>query len=88
MLRLDDELAGLVEAADMPVAQAGAHTTKPEPVSPVPGQLAVAHSMSAAALSGTQQTQARLAKHRAEQVRHDPTMLHKHMLSPCVGALT
>ena len=50
MLHLDDELAGLVKAADMPAAQAEAHTTKPKPVSPVAGQLAFAHSMSADAL--------------------------------------
>ena len=38
MLRLDDELAGLVEAADMPAGQAGAHSNKPEPASFVPGK--------------------------------------------------
>ena len=41
MLHLDDELAGLVEAADMAAAQAGAHPTKPEPASPVPGEVSV-----------------------------------------------
>ena len=35
LLRLDDEIAGLLEAADMP---AEAHGTTPEPVSPVPGR--------------------------------------------------
>ena len=38
MLHLDDELAGLMEAADMPADQHGTHSTKPEPVSPVPGE--------------------------------------------------
>ena len=38
MLHLDDELAGLVEAADMPAGQDGGHTTKPEPTSSVPGE--------------------------------------------------
>ena len=48
MLRLDDELAGLIEAADMPAGQAGVHPTKPEPTSSVPGELAVALMVSAA----------------------------------------
>ena len=39
MLRLDDELAGLMEAADMPADQHGAHSTRPEPVSPMPGEI-------------------------------------------------
>ena len=47
MLHLDDELAGLLEAADMPADQAGAHSTKPEPASPGTGECIV----SAAALS-------------------------------------
>ena len=38
MLSLDDELAGLIAAADMPADQAGAHSTKPEPASLVPGK--------------------------------------------------
>ena len=38
MLHLDDELVGLLEAADMPADQDGTHTTKPERVSPVPGE--------------------------------------------------
>lgn len=41
MLHLDDEIAGLVEAAEIPADQAGAHPTKPEPVSPTTGQLAI-----------------------------------------------
>ena len=49
MLHLDDEIAGLVEAADMPAAQAGAHTTKPEPASPVAGELPGVHSSLATA---------------------------------------
>ena len=48
MLHLDDELAGLLEAADMPAAQAGPHPTKPEPASPVPGEVWAAFSKSAA----------------------------------------
>ena len=39
MLHVDDEIAGLIEAADMPADQAGAHRTKPELVSPVAGEL-------------------------------------------------
>ena len=39
MLCMEDELTGLIEAADMPANQAGAHPTKPEPASPVPGEL-------------------------------------------------
>lgn len=41
MLHLDDELAGLVEGADMPADQARAHSSKPEPASPVPGEVSV-----------------------------------------------
>ena len=44
MLCMDDELAGLIEAADAPADQHGARTTKPEPVSPVPGQLPAVQS--------------------------------------------
>ena len=50
MLHLDDELAGLVEAADMPADQARAHSTKPEPVSPMSGELPGVQSMSPAAV--------------------------------------
>ena len=40
MLRLDDEMAGLIEAADMPADQhAGAHSTKPEPAVSMPGKV-------------------------------------------------
>ena len=46
MLHLDDELAGLMEAADMPADQAGPHSTKPEPVVSVPGEVLLAHSKS------------------------------------------
>ena len=49
MLRLDDELAGLIEAADTPAGQDGAHPSKAEPASPVPGEAPLTHSMSAAA---------------------------------------
>ena len=38
MLHLDDELAGLIEAADMPADQHGAHVRKPEPTSSVQGE--------------------------------------------------
>ena len=38
MLHLDDELAGLIEAADTPAGQAGAHSTKPEPALSVAGE--------------------------------------------------
>ena len=38
MLHLDDELAGLIAAADMPADQAGAHSTKPGAASSVPGE--------------------------------------------------
>ena len=47
MLRVEDELAGLIEAANTPADQAGAHTTKPEPASLVPGELSLAQSKSA-----------------------------------------
>ena len=49
MLRLDDEMAGLMEAADMAADQAGAHPTKPEPASPVAGEASSVHNKSAAA---------------------------------------
>ena len=39
MLCLDDELAGLIEAADMPADQHGTHTTQPDAVSLVPGEI-------------------------------------------------
>ena len=38
MLHLDDELAGLLEAADMPAAQDKMHSTKPESASSAPGE--------------------------------------------------
>ena len=44
MLRLDDELAGLIEAADTLADQGGAHPTRPEPASPVAGELSLAQS--------------------------------------------
>ena len=47
MLHLDDELAGLVEAADMPAAQAGAHPIQREPASSVPGEVHAAFIKSA-----------------------------------------
>ena len=49
MLHLDDELAGLVEAADTPAGQDGTHSTKPEPAVSVPGELLIVHSKSATA---------------------------------------
>ena len=51
MLHLDDELAGLIEAADPSAAQAETHPIKPGPASAVLGELALAHMMSAAAVS-------------------------------------
>ena len=51
MLHLDDELAGLLEAADMPADQARTHTTKPEPAPSVPGKDATTQWKSAGALS-------------------------------------
>ena len=50
MLRLDDEMAGLIEAADTPADHAGAHPTKPEPASSVAGNVTLAQSKSADAL--------------------------------------
>ena len=47
MLQLDDELAGLIEAADTPAGQAGPQSTKPEIVSLMAGEAAFAHSLSA-----------------------------------------
>ena len=38
MLHLDDEIAGLIEAADTAADQAGAHSVKPEPAASVPGE--------------------------------------------------
>ena len=38
MLHLDDELAGLIEAADAPADQHGMHTKRPEAASSVPGE--------------------------------------------------
>ena len=38
MLRLDDELAGLMEAADMPADQHGANTAKPHTASAARGE--------------------------------------------------
>ena len=49
MLRLDDEVAGLIEAADMPADQAGANAPKAELVPPMPGEAPFMHSMAAAA---------------------------------------
>ena len=41
MLRLNDEMAGLIEAADMPADTAGAHSTKSEPAALPPGKVQV-----------------------------------------------
>ena len=38
MLHLDDELAGLIESADMPADQHAAHSTRPVPAASVPGE--------------------------------------------------
>ena len=51
MLHLDDELAGLVAAADLSADQHVTHSAKPEPASPVPGESSVVHSKLAAALT-------------------------------------
>ena len=51
MLHLDDELAGLIEAADTPADKAGPHSSKPELVSPVAGEGTFMYSISAAAHS-------------------------------------
>ena len=67
MLRLDDEMAGLIEAADASAGQDETHSMKPVATSSVPGELAGAHVMSAAALAGTLQTRDKLVNHRAEQ---------------------
>ena len=40
MLDLDDEMAALIAAAAVPADQAGTHSSQPEPVSPVAGELA------------------------------------------------
>ena len=49
MLRLDDELAGLIEAADPPADPDRTHSTKPEAAPSMPGEAPLMHSMSAAA---------------------------------------
>ena len=41
MLHLDDELVGLIEAADMTADHDGAHTTKTESTSSLPGENSV-----------------------------------------------
>ena len=48
MLHLDDELAGLIAAADAPADQHVTHSAKPEPVVSLPGEVVAAHSNSAA----------------------------------------
>ena len=48
MLNLDDELAGLIEAADTPAEQARTHSTKPEATVPAPGEVMLAKNKSAA----------------------------------------
>ena len=48
MLHLDDELAGLIDAADTAAGQDGAPTTKPEPALPVPGEDSVEQNQSSA----------------------------------------
>ena len=51
MLRLDDELAGLIEAADMPADQHGTHTTRPEAASSMPGESSLVCSKMGALLA-------------------------------------
>ena len=48
MLHLDDELAGLIEAADVPAGQDKIHSTQPDAVSLVPGEPSGVHYKSAA----------------------------------------
>ena len=48
MLHLDDELAGLIEAADVPAGQDKIHSTQPDAVSLVPGEPSGVHNKSAA----------------------------------------
>ena len=54
MLHLDDEIAGLVEAADMPADHSGAHTMKPEPASSVAGKGSVVLDMGSTVLRKVQ----------------------------------
>ena len=51
MLHLDDELAGLIEAADTPADQHVAHSAKPEAASSVPGDGFMVHVNLAATLA-------------------------------------
>ena len=51
MLHLDDEVAGLIAAADMPAGQAARHSMKPEAAPSVPGEGSVTQSNSASASS-------------------------------------
>ena len=44
MLRLDDEMAGLIEAADTPADGHAARSTRPEASSSVPGKSSLVHS--------------------------------------------
>ena len=44
MLHLDDEMAGLIEAADTPADGHAAHSTRPEASSSVPGNSSLVHS--------------------------------------------
>ena len=39
MLHLDDEMAGLIEAADTAAGQDGTHSSKPEPAVSMPGEV-------------------------------------------------
>ena len=51
MLHLDDELAGLIEAADTPAGQAARHSMKPEAAPSMPSEASVTQSNSAGASS-------------------------------------
>ena len=55
MLHLDDELAGLIEAAEMPAGQDRTHSAKPEPAVLVPGEVLIVHSKSAATAGSTRE---------------------------------
>ena len=47
MLRLEDEMAGLIEAAEVPADSHGAHSTKPDPASSVTGEASQSNSADA-----------------------------------------
>ena len=54
MLHLDDELAGLVEAADVPAGQDGTPSRQPDVVSLVPGEPSGVHKQVSCCILSTQ----------------------------------